>query len=163
MLYKSNFNSPLGLITLISDEDSLIRVIFGGLKPENKDIISKETEIQTKTKRWLEKYFNGENPSAKELKYKINTSHFSDIVLKEVLKIEYSKTMTYGELAKRVAKQLNKEKMSAQAVGNALNKNPLLIIIPCHRVVAKNSIGGYCLGKEIKTELLKLESGFRSF
>ena len=73
--------------------------------------------------------------------------------------IPYGETTTYGELAKKVAKKLNKPSMSAQAVGNAVGHNPISIIIPCHRVVGKNgSLTGYVGGIDKKIKLLEIEN-----
>jgi methylated-DNA-[protein]-cysteine S-methyltransferase len=78
-------------------------------------------------------------------------SPFAQKVLEETRKIGYGKTITYSELAKNIGCK------GARAVGRALAKNPIPIIIPCHRVVAKHGIGGYSAGLDIKTRLLKLE------
>ena len=76
----------------------------------------------------------------------------------ELNKISYGHTITYGEIAQKIAKKLNKQKMSAQAVGQAVGKNPISIIVPCHRVIGKNNkLTGYAGGIERKIQLLKLE------
>ncbi len=77
---------------------------------------------------------------------------FEQAVLKETKKISYGDKITYAELAKRV-----EHPRAARAVGNALSKNPIPIVIPCHRVVGKDNIGGYSRGIEIKKRLLSLE------
>ncbi len=79
-------------------------------------------------------------------------SKFEQKVLEETRKIKYGETITYSELAKRIGSR------AVRAVGNALGKNPVPIIRPCHRVVAKNGIGGYSEGIDIKTRLLELEN-----
>ena len=72
--------------------------------------------------------------------------------------IPYGKTITYNDIAKRIAKEKNIEKMSAQAVGGAVGWNPICIIIPCHRVVGTSgSLTGYGGGMNNKISLLKLE------
>ena len=81
------------------------------------------------------------------------------MVWNELCKIPYGKTITYGELANRIAKFRGLEKMSAQAVGTAIGHNPISIIIPCHRVVGKNGqLTGYAGGIDVKAKLLKLEN-----
>ena len=73
--------------------------------------------------------------------------------------IPYGKTITYGEIAEKIAKKRGINKMSAQAVGNAVSKNPIPIIIPCHRVIGKDgSLVGYAGGLEIKKKLLIIEN-----
>ena len=72
--------------------------------------------------------------------------------------VPYGKTITYGMIAKKLAEQLGRESMSAQAVGGAIARNPISILIPCHRVVGTNgSLTGYAGGIERKIQLLKLE------
>ena len=78
---------------------------------------------------------------------------FEREVIKETRKIRYGSVVTYSELAARIGKP-----NAARAVGNALSKNPLPIVIPCHRVVSKDGIGGYAFGVEAKRCLLKLEN-----
>jgi len=99
----------------------------------------------------LERYLEGE---VIEFSSDLEISHLSPFeqkVLGETKKIQYGRTMTYSELAEKIGCR------GARAVGNALGKNPIPIIIPCHRVVAKKGIGGYSAGIDIKTRLLELE------
>ncbi|VVB52374.1 Methylated-DNA--protein-cysteine methyltransferase [uncultured archaeon] len=99
----------------------------------------------------LERYFGGE---AIEFSLDVDISYLSPFeqkVLTETRKIKYGKTITYSELAEKIGSR------AVRAVGNALGKNPIPIVIPCHRVVAKKGIGGYSEGIDIKTRLLKLE------
>ncbi len=87
--------------------------------------------------------------------YEVDLSGLADFeqeVIKETRKIEYGSVVTYSELAASIGKP-----NAARAVGNALSKNPLPIVIPCHRVVSKGGIGGYAFGVEAKRCLLKLE------
>ncbi len=80
-------------------------------------------------------------------------SEFEKAVYREVLKIPLGETRTYGEIAAAVGRP-----GAARAVGNALSKNPYPLIIPCHRVVAKDGIGGYSRGVDRKLDLLALEN-----
>lgn len=77
----------------------------------------------------------------------------------ELNQIEYGELTTYGDIAQRIAKKMNKDKMSAQAVGGAVGSNPISIIIPCHRVVGKNgSLTGYGGTLPNKIKLLEIEN-----
>jgi methylated-DNA-[protein]-cysteine S-methyltransferase len=99
----------------------------------------------------IERYFEGE---VFEFSTDIDISQLSPFeqkVLAETKKIKYGRTISYSQLAENIGCK------GARAVGNALGKNPLPIIIPCHRVVAKKSIGGYSSGIYIKTRLLEFE------
>ena len=95
----------------------------------------------------------------------MKTTEFRKRVWKILLTIPYGKTMTYGEIAEKIAKDSGKAKMSAQAVGGAVGHNSISLIIPCHRVIGANgSLTGYAGGIEKKKKLLELEkadmSGF---
>lgn len=162
MKYYTYYNSPLGVIVLISDGKHLINLEFERQKYisniddlENKD----ELEIFKKVKTWLDEYFDGKNPSIKSIPLKLEGSKFQKLVYRELLKIPYGEVTTYGEIAKRVASIMGKEKMSAQAVGGAVGHNQIAIIVPCHRVVGKNgNLVGYSGGLEKKIRLLELEN-----
>ncbi len=100
----------------------------------------------------LKRYFSGE---AVEFSFKpVGVSKFVERVLAEVLKIPYGSTRTYSEIARTL-------KTSPRAVGQAVKRNPLPVLIPCHRVVSVRGIGGYTvmgtLNLKIKEKLLKLE------
>ena len=95
----------------------------------------------------------------------MKTTEFRKKVWKILLTIPYGKTMTYGEIAEKIAMDSGKAKMSAQAVGGAVGHNSISLIIPCHRVIGTNgSLTGYAGGIEKKKKLLELEktdmSGF---
>ena len=99
----------------------------------------------------LERYFQGEVIDFSPAFDISCLSPFEQKVLEETRNIKYGKTITYSELAEKIGSR------AIRAVGNALGKNPVPIIIPCHRVLAKKGIGGYSEGIDIKTILLELE------
>lgn len=163
MIYVSECKSPLGKITLASDGENLIglwiegqKYYFSNLKQE---IIKKDDlEIFDKTKKWLDRYFNKEKPQISELKLAPIGNEFRQNVWKILKEIPYGETTTYGEISKQLAKNMKKEKMSAQAVGGAVGHNPISIIIPCHRVIGKSgSLTGYAGGIDKKVKLLEIE------
>jgi methylated-DNA-[protein]-cysteine S-methyltransferase len=99
----------------------------------------------------LERYLEGEIVDFScelDLSY---LSPFAQKVLNEARKIGYGRTITYSELARNIGSP------GVRAVGGALSRNPIPIVIPCHRVVSRNGIGGYSAGIDIKTKLLELE------
>ncbi|TAN44463.1 MAG: methylated-DNA--[protein]-cysteine S-methyltransferase [Candidatus Methanoperedens sp.] len=99
----------------------------------------------------LEEYFRGERT---EFSCEVDLSNLSDFVrrvLEETRKIKYGTVVTYSDLSRRIGSN------AVRAVGGALGRNPVPIIIPCHRVVAKNGIGGYSCGVDMKIKLLELE------
>lgn len=100
---------------------------------------------------WLEKYFSGINfPMTFSLS--LPKSEFYQKIYLALLKVPYAKTISYSELA-----FLAGYPKAARACGLAMAKNPLPVFIPCHRVVGKNSVGGYSPYLEIKKALLSLE------
>ena len=110
-----------------------------------------------KAKEWLDIYFSGKEPNFK-LPLHFTGSEFQNKVWEILYSISYGKTMTYGEIAKILAKQKGLKRMSAQAVGGAVGHNQISIIVPCHRVVGSNgSLTGYAGGVKRKKHLLELE------
>ncbi len=101
----------------------------------------------------IEEYLQGKRKSL-DFPVIVEGTEFEKRVWEEVRKIPYGETITYGELAKRLG-------TSPRAIGRALNKNPLPLYIPCHRVVAKNGLGGFSAGTSWKAFLLQLERGFK--
>ncbi|VVB95432.1 Methylated-DNA--protein-cysteine methyltransferase [uncultured archaeon] len=110
----------------------------------------KEKKMQEATFE-LERYFEGEETDFSMEVDLSSLSPFTRKVLNETRKIRYGATITYSDLARNIGTA------AVRAVGGALSRNPIPIIIPCHRVVAKNGIGGYSAGIGIKTRLLELE------
>ena len=161
MIYTSTYSSPLGSILLAADEIGLTGLWFEGQKyfantfPEEK--ISQETEILAETKKWLDIYFSGQEPTFTPPLHP-EGSAFRQAVWKILLQIPYGQTITYGEIASRITEMKNTSHMSAQAIGGAVGHNKVSIIIPCHRVVGTNgSLTGYAGGIDKKISLLKLE------
>ncbi len=163
MQYYIKYNSPIGELTIVSNETDIIEIWMKNQKyhsnAEKRKITEKqELPILEKTKKWLDRYFDGKNPKISELSLKPEGSEFRKTVWKKLCEIPYGTTTTYGEIAKKVAKILGIEKMSAQAVGGAIGHNPIGIIIPCHRVVgADGNLTGYAGGLDVKKKLLEIE------
>lgn len=161
MEYTCTYQSPLGDILLAADEIGLAGLWFEGQKyfanTLPKEWVSQETPILTEAKKWLDVYFSGEEPKFTPRLHPGGSS-FRQAVWKILLEIPYGQTVTYGEIADRIAKMQNTSHMSAQAVGGAVGHNEVSIIIPCHRVVGTNgSLTGYAGGIDKKIALLELE------
>ncbi len=154
MLFYRKMNSPIGNITLIADENNLKRILF---ENEEDSILkeaydSNDNEVLSQAFNELSEYFNG---SLRE--FKVNTDPMGTEFQRkcwDVLKtIEYGKTMCYEDEAVIMG-----DKKKVRAVANANSKNPIPIIIPCHRVIGKDgSLTGYAGGIHIKKFLLNLE------
>lgn len=159
MEYNFEYKSPIGSIIITSDETEITGLRFKG--ESEAEVLSdkkyKETSAIKEAKRWLDIYFSGKNPGYIPAINPTGTE-FQKLVWKLLLEIPYGKTTTYGEIAGKIAEIKNVSRMSAQAVGGAVGKNPIAIIIPCHRVVGKKgNMTGYAYGIDKKIALLEIE------
>ena len=162
-MFERMIQTPLGEVRLRSDGKSLTGLWFVGQvndAKEHSDIeIKDDLPIFGQVETWLESYFFGkQTPITFPLQPK--GTIFQERVWKILQEIPYGETMTYGEIAQRIAKEKGVATYSAQAVGQAVGKNPISILIPCHRVLGKNgALTGYAGGVHRKEHLLQLERG----
>lgn len=161
MQFISTYQSPLGEITMASDGEALIGVWFCGQKYFASTLSTERTEknlpIFEESKRWLDEYFEGHNPNFMPAIHLKGTS-FQLTVWQILASIPYGQTITYGDIAQKIASTTGRAHISAQAVGNAVSHNPISIFVPCHRVVGANgNLTGYAGGIEKKDRLLELE------
>lgn len=161
MDYIHHYVSPLGGITLASDGEHLIGLWFDGQKyfadTLDNNHEEKDLPVFKQTDRWLDIYFCGRKPDFTPPLY-MKTTEFRKAVWEIMLTIPYGKTMTYGEIADKIAGEKGINRMSAQAVGGAVGHNSISLIIPCHRVVGTNgSLTGYAGGIDKKIKLLEME------
>ena len=162
-MFESRLHSPLGEVRLRSDGESLIGLWFVGQVNDAKDIddieIKNDLPIFGQVESWLESYFSGKQTSI-TIPLQPKGTSFQQRVWQILQEIPYGKTMAYGEIAQRIAQEKGVETFSAQAVGQAVGKNPISILIPCHRVLGKNgALTGYAGGVHRKEQLLQLERG----
>ena len=109
------------------------------------------------TRRWLDIYFSGREPGF-SVPIHLEGTAFQTAVWRRLCAIPYGQTMTYGEIAGQMAREEGRAHLSAQAVGGAVGRNPVSILVPCHRVVGANGrLTGYAGGLERKQWLLELE------
>lgn len=163
MINSTHYSSPIGEILLVSKNNKLIGAWFEGQKyfllGIDEDFSENEDEILLKAKDWLFRYFNGEKPAIYELDLAPEGTDFRCDIWHILCEIPYGETVTYKEIADKIAQKRGIEKMSAQAVGQAVGHNPISIIIPCHRVVGSDgSLTGYAGGLDKKIFLLKHEN-----
>lgn len=162
--YTSHYASPLGGITLAADDIGLTGLWFDGQKYFEDGLAKdhRETEITERpifqqTKQWLDTYFQGIKPDF-SVPVHFEGTKFQVSVWKVLQTIPYGSTMTYGEIARQIARERGSQHMSAQAVGNAVGRNKISIIVPCHRVVGSTgALTGYAGGIDRKKKLLTLE------
>ena len=149
------YDSLLGTLTLAAQNDALTALVIEGQKYEAFHLAGeggeKETAVLRQAIFWLDRYFACLRPDPSELPLLLKGTAFQQRVWRELLTIPYGQTESYSDLAARLG-------TSARAVGGAVGRNPLSIIIPCHRVLsADGSLCGYAGGLENKKKLLRLE------
>lgn len=163
MIYKSIYKTPNEFDDIVMESDGkfLTKLIFLNSSDSEKlsnDAEFKNLKIFSITKKWLDIYFNGDILDfTPEYKF-YNLSYFTMEVIEYIKKIPYGKTITYGDIVSNIAKKKKIKQMSSQAVGGAVGRNPICIIIPCHRVMgANNKLTGFGGGLNNKINLLKKE------
>ena len=160
--YIHFYDSPLGELVLSSEGSALIGLGLASQQAAGAAIADtrpqeKSLPIFQETARWLDTYFRGRAPSFTP-KLKLSGSDFQKRVCEIMLTIPFGETVTYGEIAAGIARERGIPRMSAQAVGGEVGANPILLIVPCHRVIgAGGNLTGYGAGMERKIQLLKLE------
>ncbi|HUV58380.1 MAG TPA: methylated-DNA--[protein]-cysteine S-methyltransferase [Acidimicrobiales bacterium] len=151
--FTSTLNTPIGELMLESDGDFLTGIWLPTSHRTSNGHRYDALPVLKNAAEQLDQYFARER-SAFDLPTKLDGTEFQRDVWAELSRIAYGETITYGELARRVGRP-----QGFRAVGQANGKNPLPIIVPCHRVVASNGLGGYAGGLPMKRALLELESG----
>lgn len=162
--YTSKYMSTLGGMTMASDGDRLIGLWFEGQqhfastinadKAEKNDLLP----VFAHTRLWLDEYFSGKAPSFTPPIRLLGTD-FQQMVWQMLLQIPYGTTSTYRHIAHQAASQRGIATMSAQAVGGAVGRNPISIIVPCHRVIGTDgTLTGYAGGIDRKEKLLRMEA-----
>jgi methylated-DNA-[protein]-cysteine S-methyltransferase len=161
MEYIHNIKSPVGTLTVSSDGDSIAGLWIEGQKyfaqTLGKEAIKQGVPVFKDVERWLDVYFSGRQPNF-TLPLAPEGSQFQKAVWDILNRIPYGQTVSYGEVAKLYEAENGGTPTSARAVGGAVGRNPISIIIPCHRVVGKNgNLTGYAGGVSKKLQLLSLE------
>ena len=151
------YDSPLGRIMMAGSGEALTGLWFAGQKHFAETLASgyteKEIPVLSGTKRWLDLYFGGTIPDFTP-PLEMRGSAFRRAVWEILLSIPYGRTVTYGEIAGRIAGRNS----AARAVGGAVSHNPVSLIVPCHRVIgADGSLTGYAGGTDRKSCLLRME------
>lgn len=146
---------------MAADEIGLTGLWFVGQKYFAYNLDGKSREmylpIFDDAKRWLDSYFSGTEPDIIMPLHLIGTD-FQKKVWNILREIPYGKTVTYKEIAEILSQETGRKNMSAQAVGGAVGRNPIAVIVPCHRVIGTDgSLCGYAGGIERKGALLRLE------
>ena len=145
------YNFPIGEISIADDEKGICEISLNSAYVDN-SYIKKETPLIKQAEKELREYFEGTR-KVFTVPLSLKGTPFQMKVWEELRKIPYGETLSYGQIAENVGNP-----KAARAVGMANNKNPIMIIVPCHRVIGKNGkLVGYAGGVDIKEKLLKIE------
>ena len=148
MFYRTCYNSPIGELYITADDEALLSVSFSAETIKN----NLQNKIIKDTIKQLDEYFLGRRKNF-DLPICPKGSDFQKLVWSELLKIPYGELKTYKDIAISIGNP-----NASRAVGNANNKNPIAIIIPCHRVIGSNgNLTGYAGGLDKKQKLIKFE------
>lgn len=163
MQYTAVYQSPLGEILLAADDAGLTGLWFEGQKYYacglDKEHEEKETPVLRDTRRFLDIYFSGKEPGFTIPLHTAGTP-FQMAVWEILRRIPYGETVSYGEIARELARGQKNPGALARAVGGAVGHNRISILIPCHRILgAGGSLTGYAGGIDRKRKLLDLEGG----
>lgn len=159
------YDSPIGELTLCSDGNALCGLWMQGQKYYGATIPGEmvpaaygEDAVLSRAAKWLDAYFAGREPEISVLPLSPIGGQFRQLVWSALRDIPYGEVTTYGEIGRKVARSLGKERMASLAVGGAVGHNPISIIVPCHRVVgADGSLTGFSGGLDKKLWLLEHE------
>ncbi|OIQ20829.1 MAG: hypothetical protein BM556_02480 [Bacteriovorax sp. MedPE-SWde] len=149
------FNSKIGIIKVSGCSSYIRKVDFleGSQVQDSSENINVPSPLYTDAKNQIQEYLSGQRSSFDlALNFESGTE-FQQSVWKEMLKIPYGEVRTYGEIAKLLGKP-----GASRAIGGACNKNPIPLIIPCHRIVSSTGLGGFAYGLTMKNEVLNIES-----
>lgn len=142
-MHASVLNSSLGYISII-EEDGFVTAILFSFIEEN------PSQITEKAKKQIEEYLDRKRTTF-DLPFKLFGTDFQKRVWEVISCVPYGETISYREIGERINSR------GYQAIGSACGKNPLPILIPCHRILGKDNLGGFGAGLEIKQRLLKIE------
>ena len=162
MRFTARYESPVGGLLLASDGERLTGLWLdgqkhyaAGLSPDAAPLDS--LPVFQQAKQWLDDYFAGKRPEPSALPLALSGSEYRRKIQLLLLNIPYGETVGYGQLAKEYEARYG-VKTAARAVGSAVGRNPISIIIPCHRVVGTDgTLTGYAGGMDAKRFLLELE------
>ena len=163
-MYYATVESPLGSLLIAASDTGITGLWMEGQRYYastlcKESVYKPDHPLIAQTIKWLHSYFLGEKPDRSALSLAPEGTDFQKEVWEILDKIPYGTTRTYSEIASQIAETRGISSMSSQAVGNAIGKNPISILIPCHRVVGKNgSLTGYAGGIHRKEKLLLLEN-----
>lgn len=154
MTHYYTYDTILGSVTFVEENGALVVITTHPYHP--KEEIYQETPVIKEAFRQLSEYFSG-NRKTFNLPLLLKGTDFQKQVWQALLKIPFGETRSYKQIAEAIGNP-----KAVRAVGMANNKNPLLIVVPCHRVIGANGkLVGYAVGLDKKEYLLRLEGSLR--
>ncbi len=145
---ECTYHSPIGMLKIREEGGRIVKIDIW----ESQEEIPVSSSVLMRVCDELSEYFDGKRQTF-SFPIKTDGTEFQKLVWHELMQVPYGEITTYGELAKKIGRSA-----SARAVGNAVGKNPLLIVIPCHRVCrGDGTLGGFSAGIGRKKALLKAE------
>ena len=162
MHYKTYYQSPIGRLLILADDQALLGVWFEGQKYfgaayDLEAIPVQKNDIIREVIDWLDRYFQGENPPVEAIPLEPEATDFRKKVWDILLDVPYGQTSTYADILTKLRDKYG-EIGSARAVGGAIGHNPISILIPCHRILgSQGQLTGYAGGLDKKRFLLQLE------
>lgn len=163
MYYKHDYIGPLGKMITLCDADSVKGIWFANQKHLGgsyslEEIPNRQTALTDAVEDWLRAYFAGQHPSLTGIPLEPEVTSFQKRVLAVLQSIPYGKLVSYREIAHILNQQEGYGPTSPRAVGTAVARNPIMLLIPCHRVLSSTGkLTGYAGGLERKKSLLLLE------
>ena len=157
LVYKT-MDSPVGKLKLVASDKGLVAILWENDKPRRVRLSELVEDLKhpilRETERQLDEYFNGKRKSF-SLALDMRGTQFQNDVWEALLSIPFGETRSYGQLAKQLGNP-----RATRAVGAANGRNPISIIVPCHRVIGSSGkLTGFAGGLDTKAYLLELEAG----
>lgn len=150
----SCYDTLLGEISIVEGEGAICRIKFGAMPKKN--VIEQKSELTDQAAAELEEYFKGQRKTF-DFPVRAEGTDFQKLIWNELMKIPYGETRTYKDIAIAIGNE-----KSVRAVGMANHKNPLMVVVPCHRVLGTNgSLTGYAGGLAKKERLLEIEQMYK--
>ena len=153
--------SPVGKLKLVANDRGLAAILWENDKPNRVRLSpiaeNKKHPVLLETERQLNEYFDGRRDKF-SVKFDFKGTEFQTEVWQALARIPFGKTLSYGEIARQIGRP-----KAVRAVGAAIGRNPISIIVPCHRVIGSDGkLTGFAGGLETKASLLRIESGKRA-
>ncbi|WEV54423.1 methylated-DNA--[protein]-cysteine S-methyltransferase [Leuconostocaceae bacterium ESL0723] len=158
--FKQVYQSPLGTMVLVGDDQYLMGLFFEDQPAlvDTTGVAVGWTKPLLAARDWLDDYFAGRRPAVNRVPIKPELTPFRTKVIQALQQVSYGQTTTYRQLSDQIQAGVSHPQNKARAVGGAVGHNPILLLVPCHRVIGQDgSLTGYSAGLTRKKWLLDFE------